>query len=90
MLGADWPVLTRNATPARTPDPARAADVAACVAHVAAILARHGDRLAAGDRVICGSLVQPLPVRDRDLIAADFGPAIGTVAVTVVIPEATP
>ena len=87
-LGSDRPVLTRNGAPARTPDPSLAADVAVCVAHVAATLARYGERLVAGDRVICGSLVQPLPVRDGDLIAADFGSAIGSVAVTVVIPAA--
>jgi 2-oxo-hept-3-ene-1,7-dioate hydratase len=89
-LSPAWPRLT---VPDRAPveaDPTLVpADLAAVVAHAARMLARHGDRLAAGDRVISGSFVQPVPVAAGDRVEVDFGP-LGAVAVHIASKEAAP
>ncbi len=70
-----WPQLLRNGTPVADRDPALVPDdLGEIVRHVARLLAQHGERLRAGDRVICGSFVQPQPVEAGDQIAVDFGP----------------
>jgi 2-keto-4-pentenoate hydratase len=74
-LGSEWPILRRNGEVARLPEPSLATgDVATIVRHVAVTLARHSERLTAGERIICGSCVQPLPVAAGDSLEADFGP----------------
>jgi 2-oxo-hept-3-ene-1,7-dioate hydratase len=78
-----WPRLTVAGQPPVPADPKLVPqDLAAVVAHAARTLARHGERLAAGDRVISGSFVQPVPVVAGDRIDVDFGP-LGIVAVHV-------
>ncbi len=81
--GAGWPVLWCNDERAADPDPALdPGDLRAVLRHVATTLARYDERLRPGDRVICGSLVQPVRVRAGDRITADFGP-LGAVRVTI-------
>ena len=49
---------------------------------VADTLHAHGEGLAAGDRIITGSLTAPLPVKSGDSVTADFG-ALGAIELAV-------
>jgi 2-keto-4-pentenoate hydratase len=46
-------------------------------------LIRHGHRLEAGDLVITGTCVVPIPVAEGQTIVADYG-VLGTVSVALV------
>ena len=77
------PVLRRNGTTAATPDPALdPGDLIAVVLGAARFLARHGERLRAGDWLITGSRVQPVAVAAGDRIEVDFG-ALGCASVDI-------
>ena len=52
------------------------------LAWLAAELLRHGHRLEAGDLVITGTCITPVPVGEGQRLVADFGP-LGAVAVTL-------
>jgi len=56
---------------------AAAGDLAAVVRHVADWLAAFGERLRAGDRIICGSLAPPILVKPGDRVRVDLGPLGG-------------
>lgn len=63
----------RNGRLERSLDPTlRPRDLAALTRHVARSLAPHGEALRAGDRILTGSLVQPLPVSPGDRIRAEI------------------
>jgi len=62
-------VTVRLGLAGRYPD-----DLAEIVAHVANVLAECGDALRAGDRIICGSFIDPFEIASGDRVAADFGP----------------
>jgi 2-keto-4-pentenoate hydratase len=49
-------------------------DLGGLLAHVASFLGEHGASLRAGERVICGTLVPPLPARPAGRIALELGP----------------
>lgn len=53
----------------RVPD-----DLAESVAFAANILARFGEKLRSGDRLICGTYITPFAIGAGDEIEADFGP----------------
>ncbi len=57
-------------------------DLAEIVAHTADVLAAAGESLRAGDRIICGSYIDPFAVAAGDTVEADFGP-LGTISFTV-------
>ena len=68
------PVGRRNGKCVRTPEPAMIPpDLAALVMLVARTLARYGESLEAGDRIISGSYIVPLVVEPGDVIEVDFG-----------------
>jgi 2-keto-4-pentenoate hydratase len=80
-LAADVPVLTKNSTRQGGPqDSLRIGDLGAVAARVAAILIDGGERLRAGDWILTGSWITPVPVSAGDEVAVDFG-ALGSVAV---------
>ena len=56
---------------------AAAGDLSALVRHVADWLAAFGERLRAGDRIICGSLAPPIWVKPGDRVRVDLGPLGG-------------
>lgn len=58
------------------------ADLAEIVALVAAALEACGERLLAGDRVICGSYIVPFPVAPGDRVVAEYGFGLGQVQVS--------
>ncbi len=51
-----------------------AEDPATTVAFVRSFLAAHGAALAAGDRIIAGSMVPPIAVAAGDTLHVTFGP----------------
>ena len=61
---------------------AAAGDLSAVVRHVADWLAAFGERLCAGDRIICGSLALPIWVKPGDRVRVDLGP-LGAVEVAL-------
>src|SRR5438874_2192586 len=61
---------------------AAAGDLSAVVCHVADWLAAFGERLRAGDRIICGSLAPPIWVKAGDRVRVDLGP-LGAVEVAL-------
>jgi 2-keto-4-pentenoate hydratase len=63
------------------------ADLAEVVRHVADTLGAFGEGLVAGERIIAGSLVGPIPVCPGDHLRADLGP-LGKLAVTLALAEA--
>lgn len=69
--------LIRTGIGGRYPD-----DLGEIVAHTADVLAAAGESLRAGDRIICGSYIDPFPVAAGDTVEADFGP-LGTISFTV-------
>ena len=80
-LAEGWPVLRRGEEVLAVPDPSLVPeDLAALVAHVARSLAPRGERIEAGDWLICGACTPPVRVEAGDGIVADFGP-LGLVSV---------
>jgi 2-keto-4-pentenoate hydratase len=76
-----WPRGFRNGKGVRTPEPSLIPqDLAEIVLLVANILARYGESLKAGDRIISGSYIRPLIVEPGDVIKVEFG-ALGEVVV---------
>lgn len=69
--------LIRAGVAGRYPD-----DLAEIVAHTADVLAECGESLRAGDRIICGSYIDPFPVSAGDAVEADFGP-LGVISFSV-------
>ncbi len=75
--------VLKNGEAVAPPIPGRVpADLAEVVALVAAALEDCGERLLAGDRVICGSYIAPFPVAPGDRVVAEYGFGLGQVAVT--------
>ncbi len=75
--------VRRNGEPQRSVDAALVPEsLGRVVAAVAALLRAHGERLLPGDRILSGSLVQPLRARPGDVVSADFG-AWGELSVRV-------
>lgn len=73
----------RNGDEVASVDAAAAAgDLAALARHVADWLAAFGERLRAGDRIICGSLAPPIWVKAGDRVRVDLGP-LGSVEVAL-------
>ena len=56
------------------------ADLGEIVQLVADFLARHGERLEAGDWILSGACTNPVRVAAGDEVSAEFGP-LGTVTV---------
>jgi 2-oxo-hept-3-ene-1,7-dioate hydratase len=76
------PVLSKNGARERECEPSlRIADLGTVIARVAAILAVAGERVRAGDWILTGSWVAPVPVTPGDSVEADFG-ALGHVGVS--------
>jgi len=73
----------RNGDEVASVDAAAAAgDLSAVVRHVADWLAAFGERLCAGDRIICGSLTPPIWVKPGDRVRVDIGP-LGAVEIAL-------
>jgi 2-keto-4-pentenoate hydratase len=64
------------ATGSLTEAPARTIEV------VRAFLERHGGTLEPGQRIICGSLITPLPIEPGEQLEVDFGP-LGSLTLTL-------
>ena len=67
----------RNGEEVASVEAAAAGDLSAVVRHVADWLAAFGERLCAGDRIICGSLAPPIWVKPGDRVRVDLGPLGG-------------
>ena len=63
---------------------AEAGDLSTVVRHVADWLAAFGERLRAGDRIICGSLAPPIWVKAGDRVRVDLG-LLGGVEVALTV-----
>lgn len=78
-----WPKAYRNGVGVRQPEPSLVPrDLASLVLLVAGLLARHGETLQAGDRIISGSFVKPMIAEPGDAVKVDFG-ALGIVELKV-------
>ena len=83
LVAKGFPVVTHNGgserkgIAGRYPD-----DLADLVVHVANVLARYGETLKAGDRIIGGSYIDPFDIAPGDRVEAKFGP-LGTLAFDV-------
>jgi 2-keto-4-pentenoate hydratase len=79
--GISGRVLRNGEEVDRTDDPqALTGELVQVVRHVAAVLARNGETLRAGEVVITGAVVPPLPVRAGDALVAEL-PPLGSVRV---------
>ncbi|MCC6778674.1 MAG: hypothetical protein IT537_18940 [Hyphomicrobiales bacterium] len=80
--GLDCCIIRRGAESARTIDPqANTGQWVSIVQHVAAVLAAFGERLKAGEIIITGSIVTPIPIDpDEQSIVFEAAP-IGSVSV---------
>jgi 2-oxo-hept-3-ene-1,7-dioate hydratase len=82
-LGVRWPEVTLNGAPVGAPRgdtvPTELGEV---VAIVARLLGENGQKLEAGDLLLCGSYTNPVAVGAGDVVAADFG-ALGAVELRV-------
>lgn len=77
--------VSKNGEPAAECIPGRVPkDLAEIVALVAANLEEAGERLLAGDRIICGSYIAPFPVVAEDSATAAYGGGMGEVSVRLV------
>ncbi|MBK9610426.1 hypothetical protein [Candidatus Amarobacter glycogenicus] len=75
LVAQGFPAVKLNGAPARNGLPGRyPEDLAEVVAHVANVLAENGEALQAGDRIICGSYIDPFDIVPGDEVVADFGP----------------
>jgi 2-keto-4-pentenoate hydratase len=72
------------ALPGRVP-----ADLGEIVVLAADTLARFGERLLAGDRIICGSYITPFPAAPGDRVVARYGGTLGTAGITFKAAERT-
>lgn len=80
-IGDGCPRLARGDEVLGVPDPSLVpADLADLVSHVAAVLARFGQRLEAGDWLLCGACTNPARVEPGDVVEADFA-TLGKVSV---------
>jgi len=87
-LGREFPRVWRNGEVLATPVSGRVpAKLAELVVHVANVLARYGESLLAGDRIISGSYTDPLDIVPADRITVDYGP-LGELQVAVGEPRA--
>ena len=83
VADGEWPVVRRNGEEVARRDPELLVlQPAPTVRRAASLLARFKEQLEAGDWLILGSLVRPIPIRPGDRFEADFGP-LGRVAVQV-------
>lgn len=83
LVAAGFPGVYQNGTKMRKGVPGRYPDdLAEIVVHVANVLAEHGESLRAGDRIICGSYIDPFEVVSGDRVEAEFGP-LGRIAFEV-------
>jgi 2-keto-4-pentenoate hydratase len=57
-------------------------DVATVVVSAAAILGRYGEALEPGDRIICGSYIEPVDIAPGDELVAELGP-LGRIGIKV-------
>lgn len=77
------PRLLRNGEVLREGQAGRVPDDLVSVAVSAAkVLGRYGAALEPGDRIICGSYIEPAEIAPRDRLTADLGP-VGQLEVTV-------
>lgn len=82
-LGGEFPQLLKAGAVIASPLPGRVPeDLAPLVAMVAAVVERYGERLLAGDRIICGSYIEPADLAPGDEFVVDFGP-LGQIPVRV-------
>lgn len=66
--------VRRNGEPVRDVDSALVPrSLGAVVSTIAMVLHAHGEALRPGDRILSGSLVQPVRARAGDVVSADFG-----------------
>ncbi len=74
LVGAGFPSVTLNGVPHRSPIAGRyPEDLAEIVVNVATVLGSYGQQLRAGDRIICGSYIDPFEVESGNTVTADFG-----------------
>ena len=74
LLDKGLPQVLLNGQPHRAGNPGSYPDNLAEIAlHVANVLSRYGQELLAGDRIICGSYIDPFDVAPGDTVTADFG-----------------
>ena len=82
-LDEAWPVAFCNEHQVRARDPRLApAHLVKLVQLVAGILQQYGEGLNAGDRIISGSFIKPLPIAGGDQLRIDFG-SLGEVCVAI-------
>ena len=82
-LGTRWPAVTVNGSATGAPrDDTVPVELGEIVATVARLLGEQGQKLEAGDLLLCGSYTNPVAVAAGDVVAADFG-ALGTVELRV-------
>ena len=75
LVGVSGLVLVDGAEVARTEDPQEMpGELVGLVAHVADVLGEVGERLAAGDVVITGAVVPPMPVRGGERVTFRLAP----------------
>jgi 2-keto-4-pentenoate hydratase len=87
MLRAGLPRLLIGGAVVREGEPGRVpTDPATVVVSAATILGRYGEALEAGDRIICGSYIEPIDIAPGDELTADLGP-LGRISVTVGSPR---
>lgn len=87
MLRGGLPKLLRGGAVLREGQPGRVPeDLATVVVSAATILGRYGWALEAGDRIICGSYIEPVDIAPGDQLTAELGP-LGRISVTVGEPK---
>lgn len=73
-LGEQYPQVSRNGDVVRGPvDEQRVPDPTVVVRRAARVLGAQGVGLRAGDWILCGSLIEPLPASAGDHFELDFG-----------------
>lgn len=74
-LGDDFPRVVRNGETVAGPSSAVPPfDLVGTLQRAAKLLAEHDEGLRAGDWILCGSLIDPVPMRPGDHFAIDYGP----------------
>jgi 2-keto-4-pentenoate hydratase len=82
-LGSIGATVTVNGERTEVADPQGATgEIAALVQHVADLLGHFGQSLRAGDVVICGSVVPPIPVKPGDRVSYELE-AVGGLAIAI-------
>lgn len=83
LVAKGLPAVSLNGAQVRLGQPNRYPDdLGEIVSHVASVLAKHGQSLQAGDRIIGGSYIDPFDVAPGDRVEADFG-ELGKLSFTV-------